>query len=164
MSGIGITVQDSNGVYRKAFRGRRCVVVNTVTGNKYVAGIYKDDRRAICLAKVIAKEIASIGWVSNAATNNERPSENHRNRLGGHARRATCVACNRQPRTRLRWRLRCLLDALAPGGVAKVRSGRGATRSGERGRGRWRKHLRGGRGRQAPPAASHCRNRWINDH
>lgn len=33
------TVQDSNGVYRKTFRGRWRVVVSTVTGNKYVAGI-----------------------------------------------------------------------------------------------------------------------------
>ena len=52
--------QDSDGAYRKDFGGRWRVVVSTVTGNKYVAGIYKNDRQAMNLAKEIAKEIASI--------------------------------------------------------------------------------------------------------
>lgn len=54
-------VQDSDGVYRKGFGGRWRVVVNTVTGNKYVAGIYEGARPAVGLAKEIASEIASIG-------------------------------------------------------------------------------------------------------
>lgn len=51
------TVQDSDGTYREAFRGRWRVVVNTVTGNKYVAGIYEGRRQAVSLAKQIASEL-----------------------------------------------------------------------------------------------------------
>lgn len=39
--------------------GRWRVVVKTVTGNEYVAGIYGDDRGANALAKEIAKGLAS---------------------------------------------------------------------------------------------------------